>query len=252
MLRKQNISINIDSINLHIGLDQPGRGILVDINKLMIDTAYWRNKPVAGTHFDLEWNAHQLLFIENITIKRKMMQGVIATTEEIKLKYFDAKNELCFTIKRMTHKTTKVLLLSIPNANCPPSEKEKKALTVQLVFKSNVLANLNVIVAPVHLYLSDIDMLEAFSPLMVVNTYYSHEKLKTARLLNEIAFEPNHFETVKNFKQVEIPKPQRIASDAAHVGPLLASPDILIAVMAGGLVVQWAKMHEVLFSLKFC
>lgn len=243
MLKQQNISINIDKIHLSVGLNLPGKGLLFNVNKLMIDTAYWRNKPIAGTHFDIEWKAHQLLSIDSIKVTRKSMQEVVASVDEIKLKYYDARNELCFTIKKLTHKTTKVSLLSIPSAHT--TSTEKKALTIQLVFKQNVLSNFNVILAPIHLNLSDIDMLEGFSPFIIINTYFSHEKRKTTGLLGEMVFEPNHFEAVRNYKPVQAPKPQMVSSNIAAVGPFLASPDILIAIMAGGLGVQLAKTHEV-------
>jgi len=248
VLKNENISFLIDKIDFTIDCEVPKNTIGVQVEKLAFENFYnHRSGMHSSAKFKKDpWN---LFSIESINLQTTPKGfGII---EKISLKFHEFENSFHFTVKKIYHNCpsrTQSCLISIPPvvmADKMFGQTDAHAIDVEVAFQNNLLVGVNVIILPVDIYLSQIDLIESFAPVFVLKELYNQEKLKTLRALNELVFEKNIFvKVLEGFEPIEKGPPKEIKT-CSTLGPFLAQEGTLLAILLQKLTISLAKDHIV-------
>jgi len=249
-LRTMNLSLAIDKINFSVDCDVPNHRIGLEINKVFFENSH-NQKNILDRTAMFKRPVWDLFSIESIRVQTSV-KG-FGLFEKINLRYHEFSKELKFTINKIYYNCPSKLqesLLSIPKVFMAKNPKiNPKALDICFVFKNKLLSAVNIIVSPVDLYLSDVDLIESLSSLTLLNAYQNQVKAETTQVLGDTVFERHLFDRIQN-DLIELQKilPKKIKRQnpkKPKFGPFVADPNMLIAVLMENLSIKFAKGHTV-------
>jgi hypothetical protein len=137
----------------------------------------------------------KILALESINFRTNAK--ALGSIEDVSLIYHQKYKRLDFNVRRIFHeRPTKKNEFIIQL----PAEKDfhnkgasKKALSIQLHFEDDKLGNIEVIVAPINLFLSHNDVSEEFSSLALFSNLFSKEKATLPQIIMSSVFEKELF-----------------------------------------------------------
>jgi len=255
-LRTMNLSLIIDKINFSVDCDVPNHKIGLEINKVSFENSH-NQKNILDRTAMFKRPTWDLFSIENIRVQTSV-KG-FGLFEKINLKYHEFSKELKFSINKIYYNCPSKLqesLLSIPKVYMIKNPKiNPKALDVCFVFKNKFLTAVNIIISPVDLYLSDVDLIEGLSSLTLLNAYQKQVKAETTQVLGDTVFERHLFDRIQNdlaeLQRIMPKKIRRRNPKKPKLGPFVADPNMLIAVLAEDLSIKFAKDHTVIVFTPF-
>ena len=182
-------------------------------------------------------------------------QGYI---DQIKATYYEAENQIHFHIKKIYHNCPtkpESHLICIPSVSTADENNRGEAVRAQLIFEENTIANIDVVVAPINIYLSDVDLTESLLSLKIISSFLNQEKTEAANILKYNFFEKGLFEQIHKEvlleKEMKLKQSQLTKSQSTSLGPFTTDKDALLAIFMEKLTIKWAKLHTVLFLQDF-
>jgi len=248
ILKNQNISFLIDRITWTIDCEYPKNTIGLQIDKLAFENFYNHR---SGMHSTIKFKKEPWNLFSIDTINLQTTSKGLGYIEKINLKFHEFENSFHFTVKKIYHNCPSHYsknLISIPPvmvADKMFGATDQRAIDIELAFQNNLLTAVNVLILPIEIYLSQDDLIEGLSPIIVLKELYYQEKLKTEKALDQMVFEKNIFLKVAQGFEVIEKKPSGFVESCSTFGPFLAHEDTLLAIFLEKLTINFAKDHIV-------
>ena len=255
-LQSENICVIVEKGHFIVDPKVSGKSFNLQFNQLILQN-YNKNRNIINNLAAMGLSAWDFFSIDRIDLRTtSKSQGYI---DRIKLTYYEVENQIHFHIKKIYHNCpTKPdsHLISIPFVPTAKEHNKGEAIRAQLIFEENTIANIDIVVAPIDIYLSDVDLTESLLSFKIISSFLNQEKKEAANILKYNFFERGLFEQIHKDvlleKQMKLRRSQLVKGQSTSLGPFATDKDALLAILMEKLTITWAKLHTVIFFKKLC
>jgi len=233
-------------MSLTVNVRPPQNVTSLEINKFVLEN--YSEETMKASYVSMGSKSSINLFSVQSIHFRSSNQAK-GSIEDISLHYQEFAKMLGFSIRRIHYECPSnpdQRLIEVPKLD--EKNEDKLALNIKLVFSDGILGKIEIITAPVKMYLSKIDVTEQLCSMALFNSVFSQEKAALPKILCNSVFDKEmydkiHYEVIRN-KKVKKHSTKEVEQLQPKFGPFMAHYQMKLEVICEKFAMSCAKDHK--------